>query len=164
MQMASPRPPIPPVTNATRNILIPLAEKCLYRAFLDVTAGSRFDRLVFCTSRFARCPLFSRQRFQPSGPVGPPAALLFLGAVQPAFGVLFHIVVDPVAALVLTRRVDHPRDMAGGTEHETALAAEQARALVGRLPRNDMVLARRQQVDRHVELAEVDLLAAHRQL
>src|SRR5574343_1851373 len=98
MQTASPRPPIPPVTSATRDIVMPSSRSFLYRTFPDVSARCRFDRLVFGVTRFARCPLFSGQRFKPGGPIGPPASLLFFCRRQPALGIGLHIFIHPIAA------------------------------------------------------------------
>ena len=75
------------------------------------------------------------------------------------------LVADPVAALLLGRRVDHAGDVAGGAQHEArSCPAARSRAAVGALPRHDVVLARGVDVGRHVDRAEVDLLAADRQL
>ena len=84
---------------------------------------------------------------QPRIPIRPPAAGMFLGAIEPSLSIDRALVL-PVAALVLRRRVDHARDMTAGAENETDVAAEQRRRLVRALPRHDVVLFRGKHIGR----------------
>ena len=62
------------------------------------------------------------------------------------------------------RRVDDPGDVARGAHHKALLALEDLCRAVGGLPGHDVVLARAVDVDGGLDEAEVQLLAAHRQL
>ena len=64
--------------------------------------------------------------------------------------------------LLRRRRVDHPGDMAGAGERELHRAGEQACADIGRLPRRDVVLDRRQEVGRGLDLRDIDRHAVER--
>ena len=55
------------------------------------------------------------------------------------------------------RRIDHAGDMAGAGQHVFHRAAEILRAGQHRFRRRDVVLARREIVDRHLDLAQVEL-------
>ncbi len=74
---------------------------------------------------------------------------------EPLLGVIARLAIDPVVALVLRRGIDHPGYVTAGTEHELRLAAQQPRRTVGRAPRDDVVVLRRQHVAGHVDLAQV---------
>ena len=82
-----------------------------------------------------------------------------LRAVEPGLGLGLDRVVDPVVALVLRRRVDHPGDVTARAEDELDVVREHLRARVRRLPRHDVVFLRRVDERRQVDAAEVDLLA-----
>src|SRR2546423_15384550 len=94
---------------------------------LDVAAGCGFDGLVLAAAHgLGRSNLLAGVALQPLGPVGPPAAGVFAGLVEPGVGLLRErgAARDPVAAFLLGRWVDHARDVPGRTEHETFLALE----------------------------------------
>ena len=59
------------------------------------------------------------------------------------FGRVGHRLVGPIAMLVGGRRVDDAGIVAGAAEQEAGLAAEQFRAVIGRLPGGDMVVLQR---------------------
>src|SRR5574337_1810338 len=110
MQMASPRPPMPPVTNATRTIYFLLSQfavgvqtsrgstpnkicrsqfSCLFSgqgsgAFLDEAPGRRFGgRIVRVAQLHPRRHLLATAAPEPFDPVPPPTALVLHGGVQP---------------------------------------------------------------------------------
>ena len=68
----------------------------------------------------------------------------------------FGCVAGPVLVLRACRRVDDAGDMAGAGQHEVHRPAEEFRAEEHRLRRRDVVLARREIVDRDRHLAEVE--------
>ena len=71
--------------------------------------------------------------------------------------------VDPVIASHLLRRVDDAGDVAGRTERERHLAAEERGRPVGGMPRHDVIVARGVHVGGHRHAREVDGLSGHRQ-
>ena len=81
---------------------------------------------------------------------------------EPGFRIGRQVLVDPVAVFAAVRRVDHAGDVAGRRQHEALRPAEQLRAAIGRLPRRDVVLPRRQEIGRRLDLAEVDRHAGQR--
>ena len=107
----------------------------------------------------ARVDLRPGVRGQPRVPGRPPAARDLLRAVEPALRLGVQRLVRPVVALVLRRRVDHTGDVAARAEDERDVVRQQLRAGVRRLPRHDVVFLGRVDERRHVDAAEVDLLA-----
>src|SRR5215210_2608907 len=79
---------------------------------------------------------------KPGRPVGPPAALVLRGALQPllrAVRIRVFALPSPVSALA-ARRVDDAGDVAAGGEHEPHVAAEQLGDTPGGVPGHDVVL------------------------
>src|SRR5689334_10505472 len=116
MQIASPRPPIPPVTTATRFAMVfsslvaaPAAFAALADFTFDVASRRRFNRPGTPTSECRRHgDLCAALRREPLDPERPPADGLRLCACQPALGIRLEGVIQPEIAPVLRRRVDHP--------------------------------------------------------
>src|SRR5687767_8751908 len=139
-QMASPRPPIPPVTSAIRCVMqssvvfgfgtvpVPSPQSpvpAFLRSFLHVPARGRLDRLVLGVAELLpRRHLLAAVPLEPRRPRRPPAAGMLLRALQPAVRVVGQLGWlprrgrHPVAALVLGRGVDGAGDVAGGTQDE----------------------------------------------
>ncbi len=66
-----------------------------------------------------------------------------------------------MAAPVFGRRVDHARNVAGGPHHKAFLAGQHLGRRVGAANRHDMVFTRTVNVDRQIQLAQVDFFATH---
>src|SRR5436190_3266843 len=108
MQMASPSPPMPPVTNAMRCVigLSSLVLGCLVErrsgAFLHVTARCGLDRLVLRVAEaLAGRHELPGVRLEPLRPLGPPAARALLRVREPLLRIRDELLARPVAALVL---------------------------------------------------------------
>src|SRR5436190_8969144 len=100
MQMASPRPPIPPVTSAMR-CAISLPPVCLIRrseTFLGEAAGRGLEGLVLRVAELlARGHELAAVSLEPLGPLCPPTSRLLLGFREPLVLVSTELVVHPVA-------------------------------------------------------------------
>src|SRR5215204_2424836 len=108
------------------------------RLGLDIAAGRGLDGPVLALAvALGRSDLLARVRLQPGGPIGPPAAGMFLGTLQPFVVGLGQLVVGPVGPLVLGGWIDHAGDMAGGAHDEALLAGQMLRGSVGSRDRND---------------------------
>src|SRR5690606_6208735 len=144
MQMASPRPPIPPVTNATLDIAYSSPWKNTQRRasqlpdsprrhplsqlpsvvrgsgpLLDVPTRRRLDRLEFRAAQTTTgSDLLAAVPLQPLDPVQPPAPLLLGRLIEPLAGRRRAEIRGPVAAPVLRCRVDRTGNMAARAEHE----------------------------------------------
>src|SRR5664279_3522544 len=130
-----------------------------WRFLFDVTPGRRLDRLPSpVAGGLGRGDELAAEGLEPARPVGPPAAGVLIGRGKPVFGRSRQAsaVADPVAALVLQRRVDDAGNVAGSAEHEAALALEDLGASIGARPRHDVVFARRVDVGRRVDATEID--------
>src|SRR5215831_19980931 len=105
-----------------------------YMAFLpsgveDVCARSVDDRpQPAATEFFRRWFLLPAPVAKPRQQVGPPAALLRFGGLQPVRRVGGRAVAGLVAGLRVARRVHQRGNVAAGGQDEPALAAEQLRA------------------------------------
>src|SRR5688572_26949768 len=96
MQIASPSPPIPPVTTATR-CAISTPPKCIgcappqqrveriSRLFPHVTPRRGLDLGVLRAARGARLDARTAVLLEPRSPVRPPAPRMRLGLLQPGF-------------------------------------------------------------------------------
>src|SRR5258706_16284314 len=109
MQMASPRPPMPPVTNATRCAIC--SSVVLLETFLRVLSRGGLDRLPASAAQL----LPPRHELaavppQPLRPYGPPASRRLPRRHEPFFGIGTQLVVPPLTALVLRGRVDPAPD------------------------------------------------------
>src|SRR5258706_12333477 len=159
MQIASPRPPIPPLTSATRCAILfsslsdnqtavevavsqsaePNSRSCL---LAHVTSRRGVERRIVIVAWPVRCrALRSGLPRQPCTPVRPPASLLLFCTRVPLVRTCALQSVDPVLALVFRRRIDDAGDVAAAAEHEFRIAAEQHYAAIRRAPRDDMVIA-----------------------
>src|SRR5512135_855109 len=106
MQMASPRPPMPPVTRAMRCVMsfsscggCPIRR---LRALLHVAPRRGLDGLVACVAELrARGNQLPGMRCEPAHPFWPPAARLLLRFRKPMIRVGFELVVRAVAALAV---------------------------------------------------------------
>src|SRR3954467_9656094 len=90
-------------------------------ARFDIASGSVLDRFQLAGARNARTiGLHGRRvlRLDPFEPVGPPTALVLLGAVDERLERAARSIVGPVLILLRGRRVDHAGDMARAREHE----------------------------------------------
>src|SRR5690349_6889615 len=131
-QMASPRPPMPPVTSAMRCFISFLLLRFL-DPLLHVAARRGLDRLVLRVSRpLASGDLPAAVLRDPLRPERPPAARMLGRALEPLVRIRSHAGLfrcgtcpaNPIAAPVLRRRVDGAGDVARGAEHELGGAAE----------------------------------------
>src|SRR5688500_3392573 len=126
------------------------------RPLLHIASGGGLDRRVGgaagCARRRAAAAL---ERFEPARPFGPPASRLFTRLREPRIGVCRIGIPGPVAALSLRCRIDHARDVAARAEHEGLLATQQPERAVRRAPRDDVILASREDERRPLDLAEI---------
>src|ERR1043165_3667174 len=107
MQMASPRPPMPPVTRAMRCAIGTLL---LLDFFSRVAARRRLDRLATAAAQLLpRGDELAAVRADEARPLGPPAARQLLRVLEPLFRIRTELVVHPVAALVLGGGIDCAR-------------------------------------------------------
>src|SRR6266446_2999592 len=117
----------------------------------DVAAGRVFDRRQPLGADSARRHLLSVDTCEPFAPVGPPRALVLLRALEPVGeGDVLDVVVGPELVLARRGRVDHARNVPGPGQYVLHRAAEKLRAVKHRIRWRDMILARRQIVDRHL--------------
>src|SRR5947208_14014738 len=155
MQMASAKPPMPPVTSAMRCAMWFSSD-----FFFGVASGRGFQRLLLAVAeRLPRGDELAGVRPQPPRPFGPPASRQLLRSDEPLVRLRGLLRVHPVAALALRRRVDGPGDVAARAEDEDGLRSEAARTLVRAAPRHDVVLARGEDEGR-----ELEALEAHRRI
>src|SRR4051812_25273508 len=136
MQMASPRPPMPPVTSAIRCVIVVssfFASNGLpLRPLLHVAPRRRLDGLVLRIAQLApRRDLAPAMLRHPLRPEGPPAARMLRGTREPLIRIRPHgrsrritLGPDPVAAAVLRGRIDGAGDVTGRAQHEFRVAAE----------------------------------------
>src|SRR5690606_2284249 len=134
MQIASPRPPMPPVTRATRVIFLSPPDPTASRGrcicgpsgpLLDVSPRRRLDRAEPRVSGALACRhLPPGSRTQPFDPVQPPAARMLLAARQPGFRIDTGFLRRTITAAVAHRRIDRPRDVPAGTQHEARITTE----------------------------------------
>src|SRR3954469_20237115 len=125
-EMASPRPPMPPVTSAIRFAILLSSLLWVLRPLFHVSSRSGLDRFVLRVSEpSARGDAFAAVRLGPFRPCGPPAARMLGRLVEPGLRIGPHLRAlrtvrgtDPVAALVARRGVDRAGDVAGGAEDE----------------------------------------------
>src|SRR5215211_658259 len=106
----------------------------------------------------------ARSGGEPGGPVGPPAALVALGALQPLLRAARRGIADypcPVSAFA-ARRIDDPCNMAAGGAHVPHVAAEQLRDTPRTIPWHDVVLLGADRVGVEANAAEIDGLALKR--
>src|SRR3954471_13521548 len=116
------------------------------------------NRRVLLASHRGRRDLLAGASRKPTGPIRPPAALVFRGALHPLLWAARIRIVNfsgPVRALA-ARRVDDSRDMAAGGQHEPHLAAKQLCDPPRRVPRHDVVLLRPDRIGLEGNTAEVD--------
>src|SRR5438094_9641560 len=104
MQMASPRPPMPPVTSAIRCAIVflrrvgPGLGSFFSGAFPRVATGRGLDRLRLRVAELlARGNLLARVGLEPLRPFRPPASGTLLGLREPLVGLDAELVVHPVA-------------------------------------------------------------------
>src|SRR6185503_17459408 len=95
---------------------------------------------------------------EPCAPLRPPASLDLLRRGERLLGIVREGIEHPVAAALLVRRVDDAGDVPARAEDERLFPAEQGQAAVRRAPRDDVVLARRDDEQRLVDPAEIPLL------
>src|SRR5260221_14555950 len=100
-QIASPSPPMPPVTSAIR---CPMCFSSVVRvvsgAFFRVASRRGLDRLVACVAELLRRGHhWPRVRLEPLHPLRPPASRDFLCLDEPFLRVRGEFFVPPVAAL-----------------------------------------------------------------
>src|SRR6516165_7022146 len=130
---------------------------------LHVAAGRGLKRLIVAVARMRwRGDLAAGMTFHPGVPVRPPASRLFLRSLQPIACLGAKIVIDPMAALLAGRRIDHACDVTARRQYKPRLSSHDVLGAERALPGHDMVLARGQYVDRHLHLREIDPLAALR--
>ncbi|KAG0751672.1 hypothetical protein G6F24_014126 [Rhizopus arrhizus] len=89
---------------------------------------------------------------------------MLLGTPQPVVGCRCYVFIDPVMALVPTWRVDHPGNVAGGTEDEPLRTFQQCRAGIGTAPGHYVVVVGPQDVRWCIYGAQIQLDAAQIQL
>src|SRR5579863_7092519 len=111
----------------------------------------------------ARRDLLRRLRRKPGGPVRPPAARMLFRRAEPRLVGAGERAARPILIFGLARRVDHAGDMPGARDDEADVAAEELHAGEDGTRRRDMVLARRQAIDRDLDVAQIDRLAANLQ-
>src|SRR4051812_108516 len=125
MQMASPRPPMPPVTSAIRCVIVVssfFASNGLpLHPLLHVAPRRGLHGLVLRIAQLApRRDLAPAVPGDPLRPEGPPAASMLRRTRQPLIRIRTHggsgrgaLGPDPVAAAVLRGRIDGAGDVAG---------------------------------------------------
>src|SRR3982751_5404750 len=107
-QMASPRPPMPPVTSAIRFAILLSSLLWVLRPLFHVPSRSGLDRFVLRIAELrARGDALAAVRLDPFRPRGPPAARMLGRLVEPGLRVGTHLRAlrtvrgtDPVTALV----------------------------------------------------------------
>ena len=87
----------------------------------------------------------------PALPVGPPGARHLGGALEPALRVGRKFRADPVAIFPALGRIDDAGDVTRRRQDEPLRAAQQLGAAIGRFPRRDMILPRREKVSRRLD-------------
>src|SRR5262244_1458561 len=148
-------------------VMNPSLSECLARGSSDpvlhIAARRRLQRRVLGAAR-PRPRLYASAALarEPRVPVVPPAAGAFRGTREPVVGFRRQAVTGPVAALVLRGGIDDAGDVAARPEHEALLALDKLSRLVSRAPGNNVILARRQDIGRQIDLSEVDRRAEHR--
>src|SRR5271156_5735095 len=113
----------------------------IWSLFHHVTARSGTQRRkLLPTKRFRSVNLRAAALSEPADVVRPPGVSELLRRVQPLFGILGVDRTCSERRLRVAGRVDQRRDVTAGGQHEAVvLAAEQARAAIGGLPRADVV-------------------------
>src|SRR5579885_2703530 len=130
-------------------------------ADLHVRARRVLDRPEFVAADLARRDYIGAVTLEPCEPIRPPGAAMLGRVPQPFVDVgAVRLTAGPVLVLALRRRVDDAGDVAGPGEHESHRPAEILRAVENRFCRRDMVFARREIVDRHLDLPQIELDAA----
>ena len=103
-----------------------------------------------------RWPFRAAAVAEPGQQVGPPAARLDPGGLEPVRRVSQVGVAGLVSGLLVTGRVDKRGDVSAGGKDEPALAAKQLGAAVAVLPRADVVGDRGDDVGVDLDLGQVD--------
>src|SRR4051794_40874471 len=119
---------------------------------------------MLCAAHRGRFAFLTRAGREPSRPVGPPAALVLRGALEPLLRAARVRVLDlprPVGAFA-PWRIDDARDVTAGGEHEPHVAPEQLRDAPSGVPRYDVVLFRPDRVGVEANAAEIDRHALKR--
>src|SRR6478672_7175968 len=125
----------------------------------DITPRRILDRLELTLARHARAiglHGFAVLRLEPVEPVGPPAALMLLGALDELFERGRVLVVDPILVLLRRGRVHHARDVARPREHEPLRSSEMIHDLPHALRRRDMIFPARLNIGRRLYRIDVD--------
>src|SRR5579862_9160993 len=134
-------------------LLLHIAPRCGLDRGIFRTAGL-CRRFTGFTSRAAL------ESFQPLRPLRPPAAAQLTRLLEPVVGIGRIFIRGPVATLVAGGGIDHAGDVPARAEDEFLCSAQQSDRPVGGAPRNDVVLARREDECRPVHLAQVHADAA----
>src|SRR4051794_10024969 len=96
----------------------------------------------------------------PGIPIRPPASLFLLRIIKPALRIGYGFVVQPVAALVASGRIDDAGDMAACGEDKADISADQVLCQVSSFPRHNVVLAGRKKIDWSLYLRQVNRYSA----
>src|SRR5215510_7784064 len=103
-----------------------------------------------------RLPLRAGSRGEPRDPVIPPRPLVLAGAGEPCLRIGAVGVVREEHRLRAPRRIDERLNVAARALDERAIAAEEARRAIARLPRRDVIARRADGVHVGAHFAEVD--------
>src|SRR6201989_1637067 len=124
---------------------------------LHVRPRRVFERREFAAADLARGYGLGVLAFEPVEPVRPPGAGMLGRGFEPGIDVgAFRLVAGPILVLRLGWRIDHAGDVAGAGEDEFDRAAEKLTPGHDRLGPRDVVLARGEVIDRHLDLLEVE--------
>src|SRR3954453_18019735 len=113
--------------------------------------------MLFAAHR-GRLAFLTRADREPSRPVGPPAALVLRGALQPllrAAGVRILDLTRPIGALA-ARWVDDARDVTARGPDEPHVAAEQLRDPPSGVPGHDVILLGADRIGVETDAAEIE--------
>src|SRR4051812_40554852 len=104
--MASPNPPIPPVTTATRLVMLISSENRSHGLRFHIAARRGLELPVPRAADVApRSDASAAERRQPGAPVRPPASGPCARTVEPAMFSVRHGIVHPVVAPVFRNRI-----------------------------------------------------------
>src|SRR5947209_1242712 len=108
-----------------------------------------------CTAQSWSRHLFARARLEPLEPVGPPTAIVMLGALKPLVCTLHGLIVHPVTS-PFARGIDNTGNMPTPTQGKTRFSPDKPGDAPCRLPGYDMILLCANSVDILLNLAKVN--------
>src|SRR6476620_8070195 len=128
----------------------------LVRFLFYVPTGRGFYRAIssialLCWRRDHSAGMASHPRI----PVWPPASGFFFGPVEPTLRIGLEVVVEPMAAFVAGRRIDHTCDVTARSKNESCLTTDQILGTKCRLPRHNVILAGCEKINRRVNLGKI---------